>query len=85
MPRRKPKPLPATGSDRALVAEMCVRPTVLRLLMLWGSYRDGFGQDAVARELGRLDPPVVVRANELSALYHTVLDHLTEQVRSKAA
>ncbi|AMV29323.1 hypothetical protein VT84_33320 [Gemmata sp. SH-PL17] len=81
MPRRKPKPLPATGSDRALVAEMCARPTVLRLLMLWGSYRDGFGQDAVARGLGQLDPPVMVKADEVPALYHAVLDHLTAQVR----
>ncbi|AMV30091.1 hypothetical protein VT84_37200 [Gemmata sp. SH-PL17] len=85
MSRRKPKPLPANGSDRVLVAEMCVRPTVLRLLMLWAAYRDGFTQDAVARELGRLDPPVLVKADEVSSLYHTVLDHLTEQVRSKAA
>ncbi|VTR96015.1 unnamed protein product [Gemmata massiliana] len=82
---RKTKPLPANGGDRALVAELCNRPNVLRLLLLWGSYRDGFGQDAVARELEQLTPTVVVKADELSSLYHAVLDHLTGWVRDKAA
>lgn len=87
---RKPKPLPANGSDRDVLASLLKHKAVWKLLLLLGTYRDGCDQDEIAARIGALSPSskrYQIDGVQALSLYHLAVADALEPVtlQKKAA
>ena len=80
MPRR-PKPRPASGNEQDYLASLLNRKAVLKLLLLWGTYGDGCGQDAIARRMKTVG--VELTGEKVVELYHLAVANAKQPMGSR--
>ena len=78
---RKPKPRPASGNESGYMAELLKRPSVLKLLLLWGTFGDGCGQDAIARRMKTVG--VELTGEKVVELYHLAVANAKQPMGSR--